>query len=144
MQQPVTPPASSRERPLSVTILAIVAAVGGVGALLGVLAGATVVHGLWSLDAIEVIIVAVALVMSALYLAFAYGAWTLKRWGWTLGIVAGAASVVYMTTLLIRGWADLVVDAPPLALIGVLVVAIAAVGLFVWFRPGVRAAFARA
>ena len=109
--------------------------------MLGVLAGALVIHGLGRLDPIEIVIVLLALVMSALYLVFAYGAWTLKPWGWTLGIVAGAASIVYMTALLIRGWTDLVVDAPPLALIGVLVVVIAAVGLFVWTRPEVKAAF---
>jgi len=32
-------------------------------------------------------------------------------------------------------------DAPPLALFGVLVVVIAAVGLFLWFPPDVKAAF---
>ena len=144
MQQPVTRRASSRQRPLSVTILAILAAVGGVGAVLGVLAGALVIHGLRSLDAIEILIALVAIALSALYLAFAYGAWTLKPWGWTLGIVAGAASIVYMTALLVRGWTDLIVDAPPLALIGLLVVVIAAVGLSLWFRRDVKAAFARA
>ena len=136
-------PASSRQRPRSVTILAILAAVGGLGAVLGVLAG-SVIHGLASLDAIETIIVLAALAMSALYLAFAYGAWTLQSWGWTLGVVAGAASIVLTTAVLVRGWADLMVDAPPFALIGVLVVVIAAVALFFWFRPDVKAAFERA
>ena len=143
MEQSVTRP-TSRQRPPSVTILAILAAVGGVGAVLGVLAGALLIHGLDSLDAIETIIVLAALVLSGLYLAFAYGAWTLKSWGWTLGVVAGTASIVYMTAVLVRGWADLVVDAPPLALMSVLVLAIAVVGLFFWFRPDVKAAFGRA
>ncbi len=123
--------------------MAILAAVGGVGALLGVLAGALVVHGLGSLDPIEIVIVLVALTMSALYLGLAYGAWTLRPWGWALGIVVGVASMVYMTALLIRGWGDLVVDAPPLAVVGVLVVVAAAVGLLLWFRADVKAAFGR-
>ncbi len=144
MQQSGSRPRTSRQRPLSVTILAVLAAIGGIGAIVGVLAGATVVHGLGSLDAIEVIVVLVALAMSGLYLAFSYGAWTLRPWGWTLGIVAGASSIMYVTALLVRGWTDLVVDAPPLALIGVLVVVIATVGLFFWFRPDVKAAFGRA
>ncbi len=54
------------------------------GAVLGVLAGAFVIHGLASLDARDAIIVLPALGLAALYLAFAYGAWTLKSWGWRL------------------------------------------------------------
>ena len=142
MQQSVTRPTSSGQRPVSVTILTILAAVGGVGAVLGVLAGSAI-HGLGSLDAVETIIVLGALAMSALYLAVAYGAWTLKPWGWRLGVGAGVATIVLTTAVLVRGWTDLMVDAPPLAVISVLVVIIAAVSLFVWFRPEVRAAFGR-
>jgi len=80
----IIPPASSPQRPLSVTILAIPAAVGGVGAVLGVLAGAFLIHGLASLDATDAIIVLPALGLATLYLAFAYGAWTLKS-----GLAAG-------------------------------------------------------
>lgn len=82
--------------------------------------------------------------MSALYLALAYGAWTLKSLGWTLGVVAGVTTIVLTTAVLVRGWADLMVDAPSLAMISVLAIIIAAVWLFSWFRPEVRAAFRRA
>ena len=61
--------------------------------------------------------------------------------GWALGVLAGAASIVYATGRLVGGWADLMVDAPPLALVSVLVVVIATVALFLWFRPNVKAAF---
>ncbi|MGI8928956.1 MAG: hypothetical protein ACR2H0_05765 [Candidatus Limnocylindrales bacterium] len=43
-----------------------------------------------------------------------------------------------------RLWAELMRDAPPLALMSVLVAVIAAVGLLFWFRPDVKAAFGRA
>lgn len=144
MQQPVTGPSASRPRPLTVTILAILAAVGGIGAVLGVLAGAFVIHGLDSLDATDAVIVIPALILAALYLAFAYGAWTLRSWGWTLGVGAAASSIVYITAILVRDWAELMRDAPPLAWMSVLVAIIAAVGLFFWFRPDVKAAFGRA
>jgi hypothetical protein len=139
----VISPVASRERPPSVTILAILAAVGGVGAVLGVIAG-SFIHGLDSLDAVETVIVLAALGMAVLYLAFAYAAWNLKPWGWSLGLVAGIASIVLTTAVLIRGWADLTIDAPPFAVLGVLVVVIAAAALFFWFRPEVKAAFERA
>lgn len=138
------PPASAPQRPLSVTILAILAALGGVGAVLGVLAGAFVIHGLASLDATDALIVLPALALAAVWLAFAYGAWRLKPWGWRLGIVAGAGSIVYTTTVLVGGWGELMRDAPPLAMFGLLVVLVAAVGLYLWFRPDVKAAFERA
>ena len=140
----VIPQASSPQRPPGVTIVAILASVGGVGAVLGVLAGAFVIHGLASIDANDVIIVTPALALAALYLVLAYGAWTLKSWAWRLGIVAGVGSIVYTTAVLVGGWAELMRDAPPLAMFGMLVVVIAAVGLFLWFRPHVKAAFERA
>ena len=139
----VITPMTSRQRPPSVTILAILAALGGVGAVLGVIAG-SFIHGLDSLDAVETVIVLDALGMAVLYLAFAFAAWNLKAWGWTMGLVAGIASIVLTTAVLIRGWADLMVDAPPFAVLGVLVVVIAAAALFFWFRPEVKAAFERA
>ncbi len=49
-----------------------------------------------------------------------------------------------VTARLVGGWADLMVEAPPLALVSVLVVVIATVALFSWFRPEVEAAFERA
>jgi hypothetical protein len=143
MQQFVTQPGFTRQRPLSVTILAILAALGGLGAVLGVLAGAFVIHGLDSLDATDAVIVLPGLALSALYLASAYAAWTLKPWGWTLGIVAGAATIVYTTAVLVGGWVELMRDAPPLAVIGVLVGLLAAVSLVVLLRPEVKAAFGR-
>lgn len=123
--------------------MAIVAAVGGIGAVLGVLAGAFLIHGLASLDPTDAIVVIPGLVLAALYLSFAYGAWTLKPWAWTLGVVVGVASIVYVAAILVRDWAEFMRDAPPLAGIGVFVGVIAAVGLYFWFRPDVKAAFER-
>lgn len=138
------PTAPSPRRPFSVSLLAVLAALGGVGAVLGVLLGALVIHGRDSLDAGDALIVLPGLVLAGVYLAFAYGAWTLKPWGWSLGVVAGVGSIVYMTAVLIAGWADLMLDAPVLAIFGVLVVVVAALGLYLWLRPSVKAAFERA
>lgn len=131
------------DRPRPVTILATLAAVGGVGGVLGVLAGAFVVHGLASLDATDAIKVIPGLALAALYLAFAYGAWTLTSWAWTLGVVVGVASIVYVTAILVTQWGEFMRDASLLAWMLVLVAVIAAVGLVLWFRPDVKAAFVR-
>jgi spore maturation protein SpmB len=131
------------DRPSIITVLAILVAVAGVGAVLSVLAGAAI-HGLGSLNEAEALIVLGALALGVLCLTVAYGAWSLKPWAWTLGVVVGTTTIVYMIAVLIRGWADLMIDAPPLAGIGLLVVVTAVVGLFIWFRPEVKAAFGRA
>jgi hypothetical protein len=138
------PPASSPRRPASVTVLAVLAALGGVGAVLGALAGAFLVHGLATMDASDVLIVTPALVLAAVYLALAYGAWKLRAWGWVAGLIAGVGSIVYTSVVLVTSWGELMRDAPPLAVFGVVVIVIAAIGLVVWFRPEVKAAFQRA
>ena len=144
MQPSVTRPAPSQGRPQTVTILAILAGLGGVGAILGVLAGAFVIHGLSSLGATDAIIVTPVLALAAGYLALAYGAWALEPWAWTLGVVVGVATILYVTVILVTQWGELMRDAPPLAWMSVLVAVIAAVGLVIWLRPAVKAAFGRA
>jgi len=88
------------QRPLGVTILAILAAIGGV---LGILAGLVLV-GLSSavaaadmvlpLSGAVAILGIITIVVSLGDLAFAYGAWGLKPWAWMLGIVLEAIGIV--------------------------------------------------
>ena len=88
------------QRPLGVTILAILAAIGGV---LGILAGLVLV-GLSSavaaadmvlpLSGAVAILGIITIVISLGDLAFAYGAWGLKPWAWMLGIVLEAIGIV--------------------------------------------------
>lgn len=104
------------QRPLGVTILAILSAIGGVlilcvslaalgigGALGGFLgrevgpfAGA-VVGGLAS------IIGFLSLGIAVLALAFAYGAWALQPWAWTLGMFVWGASLILGLLSLLNG-----------------------------------------
>jgi hypothetical protein len=104
------------QRPLGVTILAILSAIGGVlilcvslaalgigGALGGLLgrevgpfAGA-VVGGLAS------VIGFISLAIAILALAFAYGAWTLQPWAWVLGVFVWGASLVLGVIGLLNG-----------------------------------------
>jgi hypothetical protein len=148
LRENMTQPSTSRQlpappRPVTVTVIAILAAIAGVGAVLGVLAGAFLIHGLASLDGGDAIRVVPGIALAALYLAFARGAWTLQSWGWTLGAIAGVGTIAYLAAILAVEWAELMRDAPPLAWMSLLVIVIAAVGLTFWFRPGVRAAFDR-
>jgi hypothetical protein len=143
MQQSVTRPAPPRERPTSVTIYAILAAIAGVGTILGALAGAFLIHGVDSLDGTDAAIVLPGVALAGLYLAFAYAAWNLKPWGWTVGVIAGIGTILYTSVILVTSWGEFMRDAPPFAVIGVLVILVAVMGLVIGFRPDVRAAFRR-
>ena len=127
MTQPTT-----RERPLGVTILAILAAIGGVLGLLGSVA----LLGLFSAaGGLYMILGLLTIVLSVLYLVFAYGAWTLQPWGWTLGVGLAAASVVITLIGLTQGTQELVGALISLAISGVI--------LYYLFQPDVKAAFGR-
>jgi hypothetical protein len=96
---------STKVRPTGVTVLAVLAAVGGVLGLLGGIAalglGGVVAAG--GLGGLLAVVGLVAIVQSVLALAFAYGAWTLRPWGWTLGIVAEAIGIALSVLFIING-----------------------------------------
>jgi hypothetical protein len=126
-------------RPTGITILAILAAIAGVlglfGSLLfigigGAFAGTTGLGGL------VVVVGLLLLVLSVLYLVFAWGAWTLKPWAWTLGVGLSAASIVLTVLQLITGMSE-----PVGAIISI---AISAVIIYYLFQANVKAAFGRA
>ena len=141
--QSTTRPLPSPDRPTTITVLALLAAVGGVLALLGVLAGAFVIHGVESLDGGDAVRVVPGVVLAVLYLVFARGAWTLRPWAWTLGVIVGVGTIAYLGAILAVEWAELMRDGPPLAWASLLAILVAAAGLVVWLRPEVRAAFDR-
>jgi uncharacterized membrane protein (DUF2068 family) len=125
MQQP---PPTARTRPQGVTILAVLAAIGGV---LGILAGVALL-GLGGSIAIFGLI---AVVQSVLLLAFAYGAWMLKPWAWTLGVVAEVIGLILSVLFIVNG------SSISSQVIGIVIsVAI----LYYLFTPNVKAAFGRA
>ena len=91
------------QRPTGVTILAILAAIGGV---LGLLAGLAVV-GLGGLaggvvggaagaaiGGFAVISGLIVLVLAVLELVLAYGFWTLQPWAWQLGVILSAVNIL--------------------------------------------------
>lgn len=131
-----------QSRPTGITILAVLSAIGGVLAILaglfatvlggavGAATGSAAVGGLVSLLGI------IAIVYGGLSLAFAYGAWTLKPWAWTLGmasqIVGIGLAIVYIAT------GNSTVSSQ------ILNIAISAVIIYYLNTPAVKAAFGRA
>jgi hypothetical protein len=136
MQQPTPPsaqPPSTSQRPLGITILAILAAIAGV---LGLLGSLLIMGLLMAAGGLYMFIGLITLVLSILYILFAYGAWTLKPWAWTLGVGLSAASIVLTLIGLTQGTQELVGALISLAISGAI--------LYYLFQPDVKAAFGRA
>jgi hypothetical protein len=138
---PAAPPAMSgaAARPTGITILAVLAGIGGVflilggiaavglGGLAGSSSGSAVIGGFVAFFGI------LFLILGVVYLAFAYGAWTLKRWAWTLGIAGQVVSLALAALNAVSG--------NGVNIVGILIsVAI----LYYLWTPAVKAAFGRA
>ena len=122
------------ERPRSVTILVILAAFRGVVGLWSAIAVVGVLSSFGTAD--FAVLNLVWLVIAAVFVVLAYGAWKLEPWAWTLGVGLTAGSIA----LEILG---ALTEGQPL--IGTLIsIAISAAILVLLFRPEVRSAFGRA
>ena len=121
-------------RPTGITILAILAAIGGIlGLLFGAFGGACALFsGLFTFGGLISLLFVIA--YSVLDLAFAYGAWTLQPWGWMLGVVAEGVAVVSALITLISGGTFFSF---------LISVVIAGAILYYLFTPAVKQAFGR-
>ncbi len=129
-------------RPTGVTILAVVAAIFGALSLFlglaavglgGVAAGAT---GNAVLGGLVVLAGLIALATGAVYLAFAYGAWTLKPWAWLLGMIGAGLGIVSAIVNFLNDSNQLIST--------IFGIAISAVIIYYLNTPAVKAAFRRA
>ena len=137
--------APATARPTGITILAVLAAIGGVLGLLagvallglgGIAAGATGNAAFFGLGAFAGII---TVAISIAQLAFAYGAWTLQPWAWSLGVVLSLVSIVWSVVGAL-GSGDIVSG-----LIGQAIsIAINVAILYYLNTPNVKAAFGKA
>ncbi len=83
-------------RPTGITILAVLAAIGGVSALLagfGLVFGGGVLMGTGSIGGPVVLLGIAFLALGALGIALAYGFWTLMPWAWPLGVILELANL---------------------------------------------------
>jgi len=132
--QPSAPPGGAIRRPRGVTIVAILAAFRGVVGLWSAIAVVGVL-GSFGTDDFAILNV-IWLVIAAVFVVLAYGAWKLSSWAWILGVGLTACSI------LLEIFGALTEGQP---LIGTLIsMAISAAILVLLFRPDIRAALGRA
>jgi len=130
-------PPGATQRPTGVTIIAVLAAIGGVFGLLASLVflglgAATTATGLGGLAFVAGLII---LAYSILSLILAYGFWTLKPWAWPLGVGVQALGVLQAVLQFVNDGTQLISF--------VISLAIAALILWYLFQPHVKAAFGR-
>ena len=128
--------AQTRTRPIGITILAVVALLGG---LLNILVGTDLLglSGATSASdgSLAVPVGVLMLLSGALFLVDAYGLWALKAWGWTLAVVLMVLAFVLNLLQYLNDNTLLV----PMVVSAV----IPAVILWYLFQPSVKAAFDR-
>jgi hypothetical protein len=125
-------PGAGAARPTGITILAVLAAIGGILGLFGgfviLFAGTVVFGGAGALLGIA------ALAYAALFIAFAYGAWNLLPWAWPLGVAVAIFGIV-LSVLYIIGGQSIVSQVISIVVDGVI--------LYYLNQPGIRALFGR-
>lgn len=123
------------QRPTGVTILAILAFIGGAFGILGALAllGLGVAFAGVAGGGLSFIFGIVFLALSILYLWIGWGFWNLKRSAWSLGLVVFGAGIVISFIELLLGYAS----------ITNLIVTIVINGIVLYYllTPAVKAAF---
>jgi len=123
------------QRPTGVTILAILAFIGGAFGILGGLAllGIGVAFAGVAGGGLSFIFGIVLIVLSALELWIGYGFWTLKRSAWSLGLVVFGASLIVQFVELLLSYTSITSFVVSLVIYGVI--------LYYLMTPGVKAAF---
>ena len=131
------------QRPTGVTILAILAIIGGVLGLLasvaliglgGAAAAGATAQGT-AVGGMAAVFGGIGLISSILSLAFGIGAWMLKPWAWTLGVISQGLSILLSIFAVING-----------SSIGSQIISIVLAGAILYYlmTPTVKQAFGRA
>jgi hypothetical protein len=131
-----------------VTILAVLALIGGVFGLiagLGLIAGGALIGGMLGgqagvgLGALAFVFGIVAIGLAVAELFFAYGAWNLKPWGWALGVILMLVNIVWAVIVALASG-----DFVNSLIGGAIGIIISAVILYYLNTPAVKSAFGRA
>lgn len=126
------------QRPTGVTIIAVLAAVGGVLGLLAglaLIAAGPAISSATGLGGFVGIAAWIVLAYAALSLVLAYGFWMLKSWAWPLGVGVEVLGIVQAVLQYLNDTTQLFS----------LLVDVALAGFILWylFQPHVKAAFGR-
>lgn len=138
---------TQQQRPMGITILAVLAFIGGIlgicGGLSGIV-GASFLGGLaasvgasnaTALGGMLVVYSIIALAFAVADLVFGFGAWTLKPWAWMLGMVLFGLNIVFQLVAVVAGWST----------VGGVLISLVISGVIIYYllTPDVKKAFGR-
>ncbi len=139
---------AQQQRPTGITILAILAFIGGIfgicgglggivgGSFLGGIAASAGASNATALGGMVVVYSIVALIFAVADLVFGFGAWTLKPWAWMLGMVLFGLNILFNLVAVIAGWSSLTSVLISIVIGGVII--------YYLLTPDVKKAFGRA
>jgi hypothetical protein len=126
--------APAQVRPTGITILSVLAGINGVFGLLGgfvVLGlGSTIFGGAGALLGLAI------LAYAGLSLALAWAFWTLKPWGWPLGVVVAAAGIILALVQFVGAGTNIISMLISIGIDGAI--------LYYLNQPGIKSLFGRA
>ena len=139
---------TQQQRPTGITILAVLAFIGGIlgicgglggivgGSFFGGLAASAGASNATALGGMLVVYSIIALIFAVADLVFGFGAWTLKPWAWMLGMVLFGLNIVFQLVAVLAGWSTL----------GGVIISIVIAGVIIYYllTPDVKKAFGRA
>lgn len=139
---------TQQQRPTGITILAVLAFIGGIlgicgglsgivgGSFFGGLAASAGAGNATALGGMLVVYSIIALIFAVADLVFGFGAWTLKPWAWMLGMVLFGLNIVFQLVAVLSGWSTL----------GGVIISIVIAGVIIYYllTPDVKKAFGRA
>ncbi len=139
---------AQQQRPTGITILAVLALIGGIfgicgglggivgGSFLGGIAASAGASNATALGGMVVVYSIVALIFAVADLVFGFGAGTLKPWAWMLGMVLFGLNIVFNLVAVIAGWSSLTSVLISIVIGGVII--------YYLLTPDVKKAFGRA
>ena len=123
---------SQKHRPLGVTIIAILTAIGGMVFLATGIAGVVSAPFLSDLGGVAAATGIISLLLGIAYFVMAYGLWKGKRWAWTITLILSVIGIILAIASIALGNVGAIVS-----------IIIHGVVIYYLYRPNVKAFFGK-
>lgn len=123
---------NQKHRPLGVTIIAILTAIGGIVFLVSGISGIVAAPFVSDFGGVSVGIGIIFLIMGIAYLVITYGLWKGKRWAWTVTLILSVIGIILAIASIAVGNVGAIVS-----------IIIHGVVIYYLYRPNVKAFFGK-
>ena len=123
---------SQKQRPLGVTIIAILTAIGGIVFLATGIAGVVASPFVSEFSGLSAATGIISLLLGIAYLVMAYGLWKGKRWAWTITLILSVIGIILAVASIAVGNVGAIVS-----------IIIHGIVIYYLYRPNVKAFFGK-